>query len=293
MFRKHMLTRREALRTGAALTVAAGTGCLHAAGEKPERPTLSFWEPLDRQMIDWLKVRPGDRVLDAGCGVGHHAAIFAEKVTKGAVDALDISPKALEAARARLRATPHAERVTFHEGDVLKPPFEKATFDLAWTSHVLHILKDPVAGAKALKGVLRKGGRLAVREDGAHTWMLPLDTGVGRPGLESRTTAAFMEWFVDDRLARGRVPFGWTEVLRKAGLTEVRPKSFLFEADPPFTAEQTEYLRKYLRGRLRETLTAEDKQTLEQITDPKSEHDFAKRPDLRVVSVSTVYVGQA
>lgn len=288
------MTRRDALRTGAALAVAAGAKRLDAAGEKPVtpgRPAPSFWEPLDRQMIDWLNVRSADRVLDAGCGVGHHAAIFAEKVAEGSVAALDIEPQVLEIARARLRATPNADRVTFHEGDVLRPPFEKATFDLVWASHVLHILRDPVAGAKALKAILKPAGRLVVREDGAHTWMLPLDTGTGRPGLEYRTTAAFVEWFVDDRLKRGRVPFGWTEVLRQAGFKNVRQKSFLFEAGPPFAPSQAAYLRTYLRSRLRKTLSADDRHALEQLTDPNSEHDFLNRPDLHVVSVSTVYLG--
>jgi ubiquinone/menaquinone biosynthesis C-methylase UbiE len=242
-------------------------------------------------MIDWLGVKPHQKVLDAGCGRGDHLGPFAESAA--AVAGLDLKAASIAAAKDRLKGHPQVGKVAFHEGDVLALPFQPASFDLVWTSHVLHILKDPVAGAKALKGVLKEGGRLAVREDGAHAWVLPLDTGVGRPGLEYRTTAAFMEWFVDDRLGRGRVPFGWTEVLRKAGLKEVRPKAFLFEAAPPFTPGQTEYLRKYLRGRLRETLSADDKRALEQLTDPKSDHDFAGRPDLHVVSVSTVYLGMA
>lgn len=282
-------TRRGFLTATAAVATVATAG---AAGEKPARTsTGSFWEPLDRQMIDWLGVKPADKVLDAGCGRGDHLGPFAEAA--GSVAGLDLKAASLAAARDRLKAHPQAGKITFHEGDVLAPPFQPASFDLVWTSHVLHILKDPVAGAKALAGVLRKGGRLAVREDGMHTWVLPLDTGVGRPGLEYRTTAAFMEWFEDDRLGRGRVPFGWAEVLRKAGLKEVRPKAFLFEATPPFTPDQREYLRKYLRGRLRESLTADDKTALERLTDPKSDHDFAKRPDLHVVSVSTVYLGIA
>lgn len=282
-----MPTRRRFL---AATALAASATRAPAADPPPARtPTGSFWEPVDRQMVDWLAVRPADRVLDAGCGRGDHLGPFAEAAA--AVAGLDRKADSLTAAEGRLKAHPRAGRITYHAGDVLTPPFEAGSFDLAWTSHVLHILKDPVAGAKALAGVTKPGGRVAVREDGAHAWVLPLDTGVGRPGLEYRTTAAFMEWFVDDRLGRGRVPFGWTEVLRKAGLKEVRAKAFLFEAAPPFAAAQLDYLRKYLRGRLRESLSAEDKTALERLTDPASPHDFARRPDLHVVSVSTVYVG--
>ena len=261
--------------------------------EAPARtPTGSFWEPLDRQMIDWLGIKPGQAVLDAGCGNGDHLGLFAESA--GFVTGLDLSAKNLNTAKERLKNHRRRERIAYVKGDVLNPPFKSESFDLVWASHVLHILKDPVAGAKALASTLRQGGRLAVREDGAHTWMLPLDTGVGRPGLESRLNALFVEWFVDDRLARGRVPFGWTEVLRKAGLKDVRTKSFLFEAYPLFTEAQVTYLRSRLKRQLEwgDKLSAEDRRTLELLTDPKSEHDAFRRNDLHVVSVSTVYIGQ-
>jgi hypothetical protein len=83
-------------------------------------------------------------------------------------------------------------------------------------------------------------------------------------------------------------------VLRKAGLKEVRAQSFLFEADPPFTVEQESYLRNHLKRQLEwgDKLSAEDRRTLELLTDPKSENDTFRRTDLRVVSVSTVYLGQ-
>ncbi len=281
--------------TGAALAAGLNGGAIAASDKPKPAATGSFWEPLDRQMVDWLEPREAARVLDAGCGVGYHTPLFAEKATAGAVAALDINPKALEACRERVRGAKLAGRVTFHEGDVMKPPFEKATFDLVWTSHVLHILKDPVAGAKALKATLKPGGRLAVREDRSMTKLLPDDLGIGTPGLEYRVEAAFLAWFFEDRLKRGRVPYGWSQVLKEAGFREVTTRSFLFELSPPFTPSQKQYLRQRLRGHLRwrDKLTAEDVRTLEKISDPGSEHDALKRPDLHLTSVSTVYVGVA
>jgi SAM-dependent methyltransferase len=289
---KIVMPNRRHFLAGSAATVFAGAVASAADKAAAPTPTGSFWEPLDRQMINWLGIKPDQVVLDAGCGRGDHLGLFAEAAAT--VKGLDLKSESLDVAQARLKAHPHASRITFHEGDVLAPPFKAGSFDLVWASHLLHILKDPAAGAKSLTGTLKKGGRLVVRENHlGSTTILPLDTGVGRPGLECRIQSVFADWFVDDRLKRGRVPYGWAEVLHKAGLKDVRTKSFLFEAAPPFTANQETYLRERLKRNMEwgDKLSADDRKTLEIITDPKSEHYAIKRSDLNVVSVSTIYIG--
>lgn len=39
-----------------------------------------------------------------------------------------------------------------------------------------------------------------------------------------------------------RYPFGWTQLLRDAGLQDVTVKTFLLELVPPFTSPQVEYM---------------------------------------------------
>ncbi|MEL7156590.1 MAG: class I SAM-dependent methyltransferase, partial [Actinomycetota bacterium] len=49
-------------------------------------------------LIDLLDLRPGDRVLDVGCGPGRHALALAEAGM--AVTGIDISPRFIDLARA-------------------------------------------------------------------------------------------------------------------------------------------------------------------------------------------------
>jgi SAM-dependent methyltransferase len=253
----------------------------------------SFWEPLNRDMIEWLDVRPPCRVLDMGCGRGDHVALFAEALHPGgSVTALDIDPKALQKTRARMSSRTEAECVRYQEGDIRKLPFRPGHFDLVWARHVFlapSIREEMVAVASECRRVLKSGGRIAVCEDCSRGRLLPLDIGIGQPGIEYRLMAAFVE----ARVKAGCYPFGWTRLLTDAGFCGVSAHSFLFELSPPFSESQCVYLRHHLHEYLREDISAEDHKTLTEITDPEHPHDVLRRSDLYFVSVATVYTGFA
>jgi SAM-dependent methyltransferase len=253
----------------------------------------SFWEPLDRDMIDWLDVRPPCQVLDAGCGRGDHVALFAQALhPNGSVTALDIDPEALQKTRARMSGRTEAKCVRYQEGDLRKLPFPPGHFGLVWARHMFlapSIREQMVAVAGECQRVLKPGGRIAVCEDCYRGRLLPLDIGIGRPGIEYRLRAAFIE----ARVKPGCYPFGWTQLLTDAGFSRVSAHSFLFELSPPFSESQRAYLRHYLREYLGEDISPEDHQTLTQITDPNHPHDVLRRSDLYFVSVATVYTGLA
>ncbi len=219
--------------------------------------------------------------------------LFAERFREGRVAALDISAKAIEALKARFAESDLKNMVTTYEADVLKMPLEDATFDLAWSSHTMHIFVDPVAGVCELARVVMPGGRVAIRKVAYSGRLLPLDIGIGEPGIESRIQAAFTKWFVADRFKRGRVPFGWPRVLMNAGLREIEVILFFFQVSTPFSAMQTEYLRKSLRGKADlEHLDASEKATLLRITEPGTPDDALARDDLHFTDIATVFVGR-
>jgi demethylmenaquinone methyltransferase / 2-methoxy-6-polyprenyl-1,4-benzoquinol methylase len=102
-------------------------------------------------------VREGDRVLDACCGTGD-LAIAARKAGAGEVVGLDFSERMLERAR---RKAPDLE---FVQADVLKLPFEDASFDAAVVGFGVRNVEDLEAGIRELRRVLRPGGRLGILE---------------------------------------------------------------------------------------------------------------------------------
>jgi SAM-dependent methyltransferase len=117
---------------------------------------------------DALGVRPGDRVLDLGCGFGRHAY---ESMRRGAeVVACDFSLAELKDVTGMFEAIAEVEAGTLPaeasgaatNGDATRLPFTDGAFDKIIASEVLEHIPDDTAAFAELARVLRPGGRLAV-----------------------------------------------------------------------------------------------------------------------------------
>jgi len=114
-----------------------------------------------------LGVRPGDRLLDLGCGFGRHAYQAARLGAE--VVALDAGADEVSAVRDTLGAMADAgeldaeeARVGAVQGDALSLPFASASFDRVIASEVLEHIPDDSAAMAELARVLRPGGSMAV-----------------------------------------------------------------------------------------------------------------------------------
>lgn len=122
---------------------------------------------MSLETIDFARLRlePGDRVLDLGCGEGRHAitAYLDQTVT---VVGLDLSNKDLHTARARYAEfhDPNdcARRVDFLRASGLQLPFTNESFDKVICAEVLEHIEDYEAVLSEIHRVLKPGGKLAV-----------------------------------------------------------------------------------------------------------------------------------
>jgi SAM-dependent methyltransferase len=126
---------------------------------RAELAALDFFDREMRTHNERLRaaaaVRPGERVLDVGCGAGQ-TTLEAARVA-GHVLGVDVSERMLERARQRAAG---AENVAFVLDDAQSHPFEPAGFDIVISRCGLMFFADPVAAFANIRRALRPGGRL-------------------------------------------------------------------------------------------------------------------------------------
>ncbi|MGA7118852.1 MAG: methyltransferase domain-containing protein [Polyangiaceae bacterium] len=110
---------------------------------------------------DVARLARGKTILVAGCGTGREAIDAALIFPAARVDAIDLSRASLAFAT-RKAAELRAANVSFRQADILDVSRLGKSFDLVVSSGVLHHMRDPVAGLRALLGVLAPRGVLKI-----------------------------------------------------------------------------------------------------------------------------------
>jgi sarcosine/dimethylglycine N-methyltransferase len=112
-------------------------------------------------LIDLAQIRAGDRVLDAGTGIGGTARLIAAERGAG-VTAVDINPEYCEVAKWLNDAVGLGDMIEVRAADVTELPFDAASFDVVISQHVQMNIADKRALYAEARRVLAPGGRLAL-----------------------------------------------------------------------------------------------------------------------------------
>ncbi len=125
-------------------------------------PYVGRWSRLvTRQFLPWLRLGPGRRWLDVGCGTGVLTRAIVELAGPREVVGVDPSTGFVAYASARVVDS----RVHFDVGDARSLPFESQGFDVVVSGLVLNFVPDPARGLAEMTRVARPGGTVA-----AYVW---------------------------------------------------------------------------------------------------------------------------
>jgi ubiquinone/menaquinone biosynthesis C-methylase UbiE len=128
------------------------------------------------QMVEDLNLKPGDFVLDLGCGPGLWTNLLAEKVKpNGKVIGLDFAPCLIDYAKENIQEE-HKNIIQFGKGDFNDLHFEKDTFDLVFFGNCLAYAEDQHKVLNEIKRVTKKGRRVVAKDfDGAVFIIHPIE----------------------------------------------------------------------------------------------------------------------
>jgi ubiquinone/menaquinone biosynthesis C-methylase UbiE len=176
---------------------------------------VEMFGPIAERLVAELDPRPGERVLDVGCGPGSVLLRAAARVgPTGSATGVDLAPAMVERARAAVEEAGLVAEVRI--ADAEDPG--GGPYDVIASSLVLFFLPDPAAALRAWRSLLVDGGRIGVTTFGPYSEAWREVEAVFLPYLPPQMR--------DPRTTGSRSPFasddGVEQLLREAGFGDPR-----------------------------------------------------------------------
>jgi ubiquinone/menaquinone biosynthesis C-methylase UbiE len=150
--------------------------------------TLGQDGAIRKKTVALAQLKPGDAVLDVGCGTGAITRLAKQQVgPTGRVVGLDASPEMIDAARQQ--AVKAKLDIDFRLEPIEHMSFPDASFDVVLSSFMIHHLPGDLKrlGLLEVRRVLKPGGRLLIAEffnSAEPKWwqaLLPMHAQMGLP----------------------------------------------------------------------------------------------------------------
>jgi ubiquinone/menaquinone biosynthesis C-methylase UbiE len=135
--------------------------------------TLGRSRLIRQRTVDLADLRPGETVLEVGCGTGAVARVARARLGPDG-QVIGIDPSAQMIAVARRKAGREHLDIDFRVAGIEALPFPDASVDVALSSLMMHHLPADLkrTGLAEVRRVLRPGGRLAIVDFGKRRGLL-------------------------------------------------------------------------------------------------------------------------
>jgi cyclopropane fatty-acyl-phospholipid synthase-like methyltransferase len=118
---------------------------------------------MNRVLADRVRIQPGERVLDAGCGVGGSSLWLAAERSARVVG-ITLAARQVAMAQSHAARRGLTDRVHFEVADFTATPFPDTSFDIVWAVESLCHAPRKAAFYQEAARLLRPGGRVVVAD---------------------------------------------------------------------------------------------------------------------------------
>ncbi|MGW4065080.1 methyltransferase domain-containing protein [Amycolatopsis sp. NPDC004747] len=132
-------------------------------GEQDDTPLAEAAQRITRKVGATLGLRPGERLLDAGCGLGAPAILLAQE-TGAHVTGITVSGYEVAEGNRKIEAAGVGDRVRVELGDYSALSYPDGSFDAVLAIESLQCAPDLGKVLTELFRVLRPGGRISVAD---------------------------------------------------------------------------------------------------------------------------------
>jgi ubiquinone/menaquinone biosynthesis C-methylase UbiE len=224
-----------------------------------------------RRMVDDLGLKPGDAVLDLGCGPGLWAPMFAEKVAPGGrVTGFDLSRELIGYAVSRLADHPLHENMNFEVGNFEATSFDDNVFDAVFLGNCCCYATDlSVVLGEAMR--VSRGRVFSKDFDGGAVIFHPVEEHLAAKVMEAAARALKenppeppFDNFIGQKMHGA---------FRSAGFQDVTTRPYVIQMTSPLRNAEKRYLTKnatWLGTTAEPYLSEDDRKRWEATFDPAS-----------------------
>jgi len=161
------------------------------------------------ELAEMTRIKPGQLVLDLGCGVGA-TAIYLAKESGFEIIGADLVESMLYRANERAAEQQVLDKTAFLAADARVIPFPDDCFDVVLLESVNVFFDNKLAAFTEYRRVIKPGGFIGITE---MTWL-------------KEPKEAFVDLFKNTAFATALQADGWKALLTEAGFTNVRGNGY-------------------------------------------------------------------
>jgi ubiquinone/menaquinone biosynthesis C-methylase UbiE len=180
-------------------------------------------KPWIRQLYSsFFNIRPGQQIVDVGCGTGDFTRYLAEiSDRKARVLGIDSNEKSVKAAIADSNKAGLSRVTSYKAGDVYQIPLEDGYADLACCRTLLMHLPDPLRAVKEMARITKNGGSVIAVEGGKMaSFYDPDDEEYSK--LAERAHSTWVDGIKKLEGKEFKIGEKLPSIFRKAGLSDIR-----------------------------------------------------------------------